>query len=119
MRVLMLSLAAVLSASMFVSAQSPVAGTWSLSFNTPNGTRESEAVFKVDGETLTGTLTSDMGEMAIKGKTKGNTFSVTLDVQTQNGALSVGITGEVTGDTLKGTLDYGQGTGEFTGKRKS
>jgi hypothetical protein len=109
----------LLVSAVSTSAQSTVAGNWALSFNTPNGTRESAAVFKVDGDTLTGTLTSEMGEMPLKGKAKGNTFAITLDVQTQNGTLSINITGEVDGDTLKGTLDFGQGTGEFTGKRKA
>ena len=110
---------ALLGMTAAAQAQSTVAGNWALSFNTPNGTRESSAVFKVDGETLTGTLTSEMGEMPLKGKTKGNTFAITLDVQTQNGTLSINISGEVDGDTLKGVLDFGQGTGEFTGKRKA
>ena len=109
---------ALLGAAAFASAQSSVAGNWALSFNTPNGTRESSAVFKVDGEVLTGTITSDMGEASFKGTTKGNTFAISLDVQTQNGTLTIGITGEVDGDTLKGVMDFGQGTGEFTGKRK-
>lgn len=120
MRILTSLVAAVLlTSAVFVSAQSTVAGNWTLTFNTPNGSRETAAVFKVDGETLTGTLTSDMGEMAFKGKTKDNTFTISLDVQTQNGTLTIGITGEVTGDTLKGVMDFGQGTGEFTGKRKA
>jgi hypothetical protein len=41
-----------------------------------------------------------------------------LAIQTQQGEMSIKITGEVTGDTLAGSFDFGQGTGDFTGKRK-
>ncbi len=101
-------------------AQGGVAGDWNLSFNTPNGTREAAMHANVDGDTLIGSLTStEAGEMAFKGTVKGNTFAFTLDVQTSSGTFVIAINGEVDGDAMRGTMDFGQGTGEFTGKRKN
>jgi hypothetical protein len=74
---------------------------------------------KVDGDALSGTIASEMGEVPFKGTAKGNSFNASFNVDTPNGSFTIGITGEVDGDAMKGTLDYGQGTGDFTGKRKS
>jgi len=111
-------LAATLAASSLVSAQSRVAGDWAVSFDTPNGAREVTMAMKVDGDALSGTIASDLGEVAFKGKTKGDAFNATFNVDTPNGSFTIALTGEVSGDEMKGMLDFGQGTGAFTGKRK-
>ena len=119
MRHLPVVFALIVGAASSTPAQS-VAGGWNLSFNTPNGTREAVMNLKVEGETLTGSLTStEAGEIPFKGTVKGDTFTFTMDVQTANGTFSIVINGEVDGDAMKGTMDFGQGTGEFTGKRKN
>ncbi len=119
MRSVLLALALSVSGFSVISAQSGVAGDWTVAFNTPGGTREAAMAMKVSGDAVTGTLASEMGEIAFKGTTKGNTFNLNFDVQTPNGTFSIAMTGEVTGDEMKGTVDYGQGTGDFTGKRKN
>jgi hypothetical protein len=100
-------------------AQSDLAGNWLLSFNTPNGMIDADAVFKVDGDKLTGTLSSTAGETKLDGTVKEKTFTFSFEVPTQQGNLTVTISGEQDGDTLKGTFDFGQGTGDWTGKRKA
>ena len=113
-------LAFFIGAATWAPAQGGVAGDWNLSFNTPGGTREAAMNVKVDGETLTGSVTStEGGETPFKGTVKGDTFAFTMDVQTPNGTFSIVINGEVDGDAMKGTMDFGQGTGEFTGKSKN
>jgi hypothetical protein len=114
----LLSMALVFTVASSAFAQSGVAGNWTLTFQTPNGAREANAVMNVDGSKLTGTIASDAGEMKFEGAVKGNAFKISLDVQTPNGTLTIGINGEVEGDSMKGTMDFGQGTGEFTGTRK-
>ena len=99
------------------AAQTDLTGSWTLSFNTPNGQIDAAATFKVDGDKLTGTLTSPAGEVAITGTVKGNTFTGSFDVQSPNGNMSITINGEQDGDALKGTFDFGQGMGDWTGKR--
>ena len=98
--------------------QTGVAGAWDLSFNTAGGPRNGVATFTVDGEKLTGSLVSEAGEIPLQGTVKDNTFKVTFSVATSSGTLSITMAGEVDGDSIKGTFDYGQGGGDFTGKRK-
>src|SRR5919204_5417890 len=114
----LLPLALVMTIASSAFAQSGVAGNWTLVFQTPNGAREANAVMKVDGDKLTGIISSEAGEAKLEGKVKGQTFNVSLEVQTPNGVLTIAINGEVDGDAMKGTMDFGQGTGEFTGTRK-
>lgn len=113
---LSMALAVTLSGSVF--AQSGVAGNWTLTFQTPNGAREANAVMKVDGGKLIGTIASEAGEAKFEGTVEGNTFKISMDVQTPNGIITIGINGEVDGDAMKGKMDFGQGIGEFTGARK-
>jgi hypothetical protein len=117
MRVL-LSMAFVLMLASSAFAQSGVAGNWTLTFQTANGPREANAVLTVDGSKLTGIIASEAGEAKFEGTVKGNTFNISLDIQTPNGNITIGIDGEVDGDSMKGTMNFGQGTGEFTGTRK-
>jgi hypothetical protein len=118
MRFLAFLVAATLTASALASAQSGVAGDWMVSFDTPSGAREVSMALKVDGDAVSGTIASEMGEVPFKGTTKGNTFNASFNVDTPNGSFTIGLTGEVDGDDMKGTLDYGQGTGAFTAKRR-
>jgi hypothetical protein len=119
MRITLAALALVFGALTFSSAQSGVAGDWAVTFNSPQGARDATMTMKVDGTAVTGSIASEIGDIPVKGTAKGNTFNLTMDVQTPNGNLSISMTGEVTGDSIKGTLDFGQGTGDFTGKRKN
>lgn len=99
-------------------AQDVLTGAWTLSFVTPNGGMEASAVFKQDGETLTGTLSGPQGEVPLKGTITGSTFTFTIDVQTPNGQqLVIDLQGRVEGDAITGTFDFGQGMGDWTGKR--
>lgn len=111
--------ALILALTPTTSAQSGVAGAWDLSFNTASGARSGSATFKVDGEKLTGSLLSEAGEIPLEGTVKENSFKVTFSVPTSSGTLSISMSGEVDGDSIKGTFDYGQGGGDFTGKRKA
>ena len=101
------------------SAQSGLAGDWAMSFNTPMGTLDASATMKVDGDKISGTMRSEAGEVPFTGSVKGKTFTLSFDVQTPNGNFSITMNGEQNGDELKGTFDFGQGTGDWSGKRKS
>ena len=98
-------------------AQGDLNGAWALSFTTPNGNMDVSATFKQDGEELTGTMSGPQGEVPLKGSVKGNIFTFTIDVQSPNGQLTINLQGEVDGDAIKGTFDFGQGVGDWTGKR--
>jgi hypothetical protein len=111
------SLVALVFVTAAPRAQSDLSGTWAVSFTTPQGSMDATAVFKVDGDALSGTMSGPQGEVPFKGSVKGKTFTFTIDVQSPNGQLVIKLDGEQDGDSIKGTFDFGQGTGDWTGKR--
>jgi hypothetical protein len=100
-------------------AQAGLDGNWAMTFNTPMGALDASATMKVDGDKVSGTMSSQAGEVPFNGTVKGTTFTFNFDVQTPNGNISITMNGEQNGDELKGTFDFGQGTGDWTAKRKS
>jgi hypothetical protein len=116
---LLVGLIGVLALSAGPSAQAGLNGDWAMTFNTPMGALDASATMKVDGNKLSGTMSSQAGEVQFTGTVKGATFTINFDVQTANGTFSITMNGEQSGDELKGTFDFGQGMGDWTGKRKS
>ena len=100
-------------------AQADMSGGWTLTFQGPQGPVDAAATFKQDGEKIYGHADRPAGRNAGDRPIKEKAFTFLLAVQTQQGEMSIKIAGEVDGDALKGTFDFGQGTGEFTGKRKA
>ena len=108
------------AASAFAADTAKVAGDWTLSVETPNGTRTPTASFKQEGENLTGTYKGALGEAPLKGSIKGNEIKFTVTVNTPNGELALDYSGTVDGDSMKGTVKFGQaGEGTWTGKKKT
>ncbi len=64
---------------MVTNAQNAIDGKWKGSRDTPNGTMEFTYTFKVQGDTLNGTIKSQFGELPLeKGKVDGKKFSYTI-----------------------------------------
>ena len=59
--------AAVLTVA--VTAQTNVAGEWNMMFNLPQGPSPATMTLQHDGETLTGSLTSDQGTFKVEVRT--------------------------------------------------
>ena len=60
---------------------SKIDGKWKASIESEYGAMEFTLEYEVDGETLSGTLGSEMGELPISGgKVSGNEFEYKLDV---------------------------------------
>ena len=115
-----LVIAMLLAAVPAFAADTKVAGDWTLSVETPNGTRTPTASFKQEGENLTGTYKGALGEAPLKGTIKGNEIKFTVTVTTPNGDLALDYSGTVDGDSMKGTVKFGQaGEGTWTGKKKA
>ena len=90
-------------------------GKWVGSINTPDGnTLPVTYVFKVDGEKLTGTATSPMGDISLEdGKIKGDAFSFKVTV---NGT-GYPHTGKVYADSCAMDIDFGGSSSHFVVKR--
>jgi hypothetical protein len=78
------SVVMLLAGIFFLTATaSPVDGKWKATVPTPEGEMELVYVFKVDGDKLTGTATSPMGEAILNnGRAGENEYSFDLDVGT-------------------------------------
>ena len=96
-----------------------ITGSWEMTVESPQGTMVITANFKQDGETLTGTHVSEMGEAPLKGTVKGADVEYTLALDMGGQQMSIVHKAKVDGDTMKGSADIeGMGTIAFTAKRK-
>ncbi|MBN2775543.1 MAG: hypothetical protein JXR31_14905 [Prolixibacteraceae bacterium] len=94
-------------AGVIVASASNIDGKWKGTVPGMDGSEmELTYTFKVDGEKLTGTIASDMGEIEIsEGKVNGDEFEYKLDIQ----GMVMTTKGKVNGDeiTLKTSSDWG------------
>ena len=96
-----------------------VTGTWELTVESPQGAMTITANYKQEGESLTGSHVSEMGESPLKGTVKGVDITYTLTIDAGGQQLTITHTGKVDGDTIKGTADLGaMGSMSWTAKRK-
>jgi autotransporter translocation and assembly factor TamB len=96
-----------------------ITGSWDMTVESPQGTMVITANFKQDGEMLTGTHISEMGEAPLKGTVKGADVEYTLTLDMGGQQMSIVHKAKVDGDTMRGSADIeGMGTIAFTAKRK-
>lgn len=106
-------------AAVAVAYAASVAGTWTLSIESPQGTRESTLVAAQNGEAITGTMKTQRGEMPVTGTLKGNAIAFGYKVSMQGNEMDIQYTGTVEGDAMSGTVSFGgMGEGKFTGKKQ-
>lgn len=100
------------------AAAASLAGTWTLTINTPQGVQPATATIAMSATgALSGTLASQMGTTAIsEGQVTGSQFQFTVPAP-MAGAGSITFSGTVEGATMKGTFSLGQLSGDFTGTR--
>jgi hypothetical protein len=113
---------AVIILGAFVCKAGGIEGKWKTSIEGPDGKMEITFTFKVDGNVLTGSVGSPMGDLPItNGKINGNEFSFDVDM----GGNPMPHKGTLDGDTIKmkivggpggpdgGSPDGGAGPGGF------
>ena len=88
-----------------------VAGTWSLSFETPNGTMTQTLTLTQDGTSLSGTIGGDRGNSDVKGSVSGNSVNFSSTRKGQRGTFTMNYAGAADGDTIKGTITGSGGRG--------
>lgn len=96
-----------------------ITGAWEMTVDSPQGQMVITANYKQDGETLTGSHASEMGEMPLKGTVKGSNIEYTLTLDMGGQAMTIVHKATVEGDTIKGSASLGEmGSFTFTAKRK-
>ena len=96
-----------------------VTGVWDMSVETPNGTIDNVATLKQEGEKLTGTLSSQMGEIAMEGTVVGNEIKWVLNIDMGGQQVSIAFAGKVEGETMAGVFEMGgMGTAGWSAKKR-
>lgn len=89
------------------SAVANAAGRWDATFYSDEGPRYATMVLKKDGEKLTGTINSDLGEAPITGSQKGGDLSLSIAADFGSGPITITMTGKLEGDVVTGIADIG------------
>jgi hypothetical protein len=97
-----------------------VAGTWNITVDIGGTTGTPSVTFKQDGETLTGTYSSQVfGEQKVTGTIKGNAITFEFTASLEGNAVKVTYSGTVDKATMKGKVSLGGlGEGTFTAKKQ-
>ena len=97
-----------------------VAGSWTLTVETAQGSGSPEVTLKQDGEKLTGTYSSQVfGEQKVSGSIKGHAVTFGFTATMEGTPVTVTYSGTVEDGTMKGKVVLGEfGEGTFTGKKK-
>ncbi len=96
-----------------------VTGTWDMLVDTPQGQIALTAVFKQEGEKLTGTQASPMGEVALEGTVIGTEIKYTIVIDMQGQQMAILFGGKVEADTMAGVFEFGgMGTSNWSAKKR-
>ncbi len=86
-----------------------VAGEWNATMETPGEPSNYKAIFKVDGEKLSGTVKRSSGDSPLQGTVKGKEIKFAYTINYNNNELPINVTGMLEGDTIKGSVDIANG----------
>jgi hypothetical protein len=96
-----------------------VTGIWDMTVESPQGALDVVATLKQEGEKLTGTQASQMGEVALEGSVVGNEIKYTINIDAGGQQMTIVFAGKVEGDTMAGIFEFGgMGTASWTAKRR-
>jgi hypothetical protein len=94
-------------------AKVDINGTWDLTIESPQGTRNATAVLKADGEKVSGAMKRQQGELPLTGTLKGSDITLVYSIKLQDQDLTITLSGKADKDSMKGNADFGgfaQGT---------
>jgi hypothetical protein len=96
-----------------------VTGIWDMTVESPQGALDVVATLKQEGEKLTGTQASQMGEVALEGSVVGNEIKYTINIDAGGQQMTIVYAGKVEGDTMTGVFDFaGMGTASWSAKKR-
>ncbi|MEN3332457.1 MAG: hypothetical protein V7641_1822 [Blastocatellia bacterium] len=85
-----------------------VVGSWDITIESPQGTRNSLLIIKQDGDKLTGMMKSPRGERPLDSITvKGSDITLVMTVNAQGQDLVITYKGKVEKDKMSGDADFG------------
>lgn len=114
-----LALAITAFASFAVNAaDANVAGTWTVSVETQQGTRDSTLTLTQSGAALTGTIKGARGENPVTGTVTGNDIKFTYSVSFNDQSIAIDYAGKVDGSSIAGTVTTPRGENKFTAKKQ-
>ena len=102
-----IALAIVLLAAPYAEAQSAIAGTWKLTFQTDQGAVEADMTLKQDGQKVTGNLASPQGEAPLEGTYTDSKLLMSMTFDAGGQVMTITFSGVLEKDTLKGDVDFG------------
>ena len=109
-----LTLALVFGGSLAL-AQTDVAGDWTFTISSDQGTNDAEVSIMPDGETLKGTLASPQGELPFEGTVSSSDITLTAEIDAQGQLLVIDFNGTVDGSNMEGTVNFGDfASGDWT-----
>ena len=107
----------------FAASAADISGNWKATAEGPDGSMERTFVFKQDGNKLTGETTSSMmGKSTITdGKVDGDTVTFTITGKFQDNEMKLNYKGKVSGNEIKFTVESPAGGQaiEWTAKKSS
>jgi hypothetical protein len=98
--------------------QASLSGNWALNFTGPQGPIEASAKFSQDGENVTGTISGPQGDVECSGTIKSSKLALSMTVNAGGQTITVYLLGDVEGESIKGTWSFGDGSNEWSGKKK-
>jgi hypothetical protein len=110
-------LALVLAQPAVAAAQANVSGLWEVTMDSPQGPMTIDADLKQDGEAVTGTIISPMGNVDVKGTFKNGELAFAYSVPLQGQNLDITMTGKLVGESIDGLVAIA-GLGELPWKAK-
>ena len=104
----------VASGTAFAQDTAKVVGTWDMTLETPQGTRNFQFVLKEENGKLAPSQPFTMAEI------KGSDITMKMTVKFQDNDMVITYTGKVEGDAMKGDADFGGfASGSWSAKRKA
>lgn len=95
-----------------------IAGPWNVVIESPMGKRDATLDLTVDGNTLGGSWSADMGNAAVTGTASGSQLEWSVAMESPMGEMKLAFSAEVAGDALSGEVRFGaMGSGKFTATR--
>jgi hypothetical protein len=94
-------------------------GKWDVVLNMPGGDMPASAILTHENGKVSGTFTSQMGEVPVSGTAEGDALKITMVAQTPQGERTMVMTGDLDGDNIiNGKADIaGMGQMPWTAKR--